>query len=55
MHRLHLLTMFDHIYILRDGRLIDEGRFVELMQTSTVFQDMWQHQKVQKTEEREIG
>jgi ATP-binding cassette subfamily B protein len=55
MHRLHLLTMFDHIYILRDGRLIDEGSFTKLMQQSTVFQEMWQHQKVHKTEPHEIG
>ncbi|MGA0560672.1 ABC transporter ATP-binding protein [Larkinella sp. VNQ87] len=50
LHRLHLLTMFDYIYILRDGRVIDEGRFSELMQRSPVFQDMWQHQKVQQAE-----
>ncbi|GAB3906899.1 ABC transporter ATP-binding protein [Larkinella knui] len=54
MHRLHLLTMFDHIYILRDGKVIDEGTFVELRQNSPVFQEMWHHQKAQKVNEPEI-
>ncbi|RRA97703.1 ABC transporter ATP-binding protein [Larkinella rosea] len=55
LHRLHLLAMFDHIYILQRGRIIDEGSFPELMQRSAVFQEMWQHQKVRQTEEPELG
>lgn len=45
LHRLHLLPMFDYIYILRNGRIVDEGSFVQLRQNSTVFGEMWAHQK----------
>lgn len=45
LHRLHLLTKFDYVYILRDGHLIDEGTFDDLYRNSPVFQDLWQHQE----------
>lgn len=45
LHRLHLLPMFDYIYILDKGRVVDEGTFISLRQNSPVFQDMWAHQK----------
>ena len=45
LHRLHLLPMFDYIYILEQGRVIDQGTFTELRERSTVFQSMWAHQK----------
>ncbi|XWW45602.1 ABC transporter ATP-binding protein [Fibrella sp. USSR17] len=44
LHRLHLLPMFDYIYILRDGMIADEGTFVELRQRSVLFKEMWRHQ-----------
>ncbi|MGG7663509.1 ABC transporter ATP-binding protein [Dyadobacter sp. BHUBP1] len=44
LHRLHLLTKFDYVYILRDGYLIDEGTFDDLYRNSPVFQDLWRHQ-----------
>lgn len=45
LHRLHLLPMFDYIYILRNGRVVDEGSFTHLRQNSSIFQEMWAHQK----------
>ncbi len=45
LHRLHLLTKFDYIYILGNGRLIDEGTFSDLKEKSAVFQDLWKHQE----------
>ena len=45
LHRLHLLPMFDYIYIMQDGRIVDEGSFSELRLRSAVFQEMWMHQK----------
>ena len=45
LHRLHLLPMFDYIYILRNGRIVDEGSFVKLRQNSLIFQEMWAHQQ----------
>ncbi len=52
LHRLHLLPMFDYIYVLRNGRVVDEGSFVELRQNSVIFQEMWAHQKEAVSEER---
>ncbi|GAB3313327.1 glucan ABC transporter ATP-binding protein/ permease [Larkinella ripae] len=54
LHRLHLLTMFDYIYILGNGRIIDEGSFVELRRRSPVFQTLWDHQKTHQTEIPEL-
>lgn len=45
LHRLHLLTKFDYVYVLRDGYLIEEGDFEHLRKTSEVFQDLWKHQE----------
>ncbi|MEZ0538561.1 ABC transporter ATP-binding protein [Fibrella arboris] len=44
LHRLHLLPMFDYIYIMREGAMVDEGTFVELRQRSLIFKEMWLHQ-----------
>lgn len=45
LHRLHLLTQFDYIYILRNGQVVDEGTFEHLNRSSLVFQEMWVHQR----------
>ncbi|GAB4019424.1 ABC transporter ATP-binding protein [Spirosoma koreense] len=45
LHRLHLLPLFDYVYVMESGKLIDEGTFAELQQRSAVFQEMWAHQK----------
>lgn len=45
LHRLHLLPLFDYIYIMQDGKIVDEGTFSELRQRSVIFGDMWAHQK----------
>lgn len=44
LHRLHLLTDFDYIYIMREGVVIDEGSFEDLSRYSLVFKEMWNHQ-----------
>lgn len=51
LHRLHLLTQFDYIYILRNGEIIDEGTFDHLNRYSLVFQEMWVHQRTDTSEE----
>lgn len=45
LHRLHLLPLFDYIYILQEGKIIEEGSFPDLLGRSTIFQEMWAHQK----------
>lgn len=45
LHRLHLLTKFDYVYILQNGRVVDEGTFKHLKEHSAVFQELWKHQE----------
>jgi ABC-type multidrug transport system fused ATPase/permease subunit len=48
LHRLHLLTHFDYIYILRNGSVVDEGNFEDLKRYSLVFKEMWEHQATEQ-------
>ncbi len=50
LHRLHLLHFFDHVYVMQNGRVVDEGSFAYLRQHSPVFQEMWRHQEQILTE-----
>ena len=45
MHRLHLLTQFDYIYVLHHGRIVAEGSFEHLRNNSAAFQELWRHQQ----------
>ena len=45
LHRLHLLPKFDYIYVMDQGRIVDEGTFEQLFEGSKVFQEMWAHQE----------
>jgi len=45
LHRLHLLWMFDYVYVLQQGSIVDEGSFDYLRNNSPVFQDLWKHQE----------
>jgi ABC-type multidrug transport system fused ATPase/permease subunit len=37
IHRLHLLNLFDYIYIFKDGKIIGEGTYTELKRTNKEF------------------
>ncbi len=45
LHRLHLLRLFDYVYVLENGRIVDEGTFDSLRLGSPVFQELWRHQE----------
>ncbi len=45
LHRLHLLTKFDYVYILENGKVVDEGTFAHLHKESSTFQELWRHQE----------
>ena len=45
LHRLHLLTKFDYVYVLQNGRIVDEGTFESLRQNSSIFKELWKHQE----------
>lgn len=44
LHRLHLLSQFDYVYILRNGHIVDQGTFEELKRCSLVFKELWEYQ-----------
>jgi ATP-binding cassette, subfamily B, bacterial len=46
LHRLHLLSEFDYVYLMKDGVIIDEGTFEDLKKFSLVFKEMWEQQLV---------
>ena len=55
LHRLHLLPLFDYIYIMQDGKIADEGSFRDLRQRSAIFGEMWAHQqKLMEQEEDKV-
>lgn len=45
LHRLYLLKYFDYVYVLKDGRIADEGSFSELKNRSAIFMELWKHQE----------
>jgi ATP-binding cassette subfamily B protein len=45
LHRLYLLSYFDYVYVLKDGRIADEGSFEELKNRSRIFWELWKHQE----------
>lgn len=51
LHRLHLLTHFDYVYIMKDGSVIDEGTFEHLRRYSLVFKEMWEHQLIDEPQD----
>ena len=44
LHRLHLLDRFDHIYVLADGKVMEEGSFNELLAAEGALFRLWQAQ-----------
>jgi len=48
LHRLHLLTYFDYVYILEEGVIVDQGSFADLKNNSSIFRELWRHQEEKK-------
>jgi len=44
LHRLHLLPLFDYVYILKDGTVVDKGTPDELERYSLIFKGIREHQ-----------
>lgn len=44
LHRLHLLPLFDYIYVMDQGRIVEEGSFEHLRLNGPLFKELWQHQ-----------
>lgn len=45
LHRLHLLRFFDWVYVMKQGRIVDEGTFDGLRARSVEFGELWSHQE----------
>jgi ATP-binding cassette, subfamily B, bacterial len=45
LHRLHLLTKFDYIYVFDKGSIVAEGTLEELLENSLIFKELWKHQE----------
>lgn len=41
IHRLHLLPLFDRIYVFSRGKVVTSGSFKELLKNSPDFQEIW--------------
>ena len=46
IHRLHLLTLFDKIYMFKDGKIIAGGSFDQLLKESKEFNKVWSRYKL---------
>ena len=42
IHRLHLLSLFDSVYLFKGGRIVASGSFEELKEKSPEFQEVWE-------------
>jgi ABC-type bacteriocin/lantibiotic exporter with double-glycine peptidase domain len=42
IHRLHLLPLFDRIYLFENGKVVASGTLCELLKSSEAFQALWQ-------------
>jgi ABC-type multidrug transport system fused ATPase/permease subunit len=51
IHRLHLLSLFDTIYVFKSGRIVARGTLAELLDTSLEFRGMWDQYHKQSGEE----
>lgn len=50
IHRLHLLPLFDRIYVFAHGRIIGAGSLSELLVTCHEFQRLWEQYHEQEIE-----
>lgn len=41
LHRLHLLRLFDYVYVMQHGRIVEEGTFAELSSGDGEFARLW--------------
>jgi len=48
LHRLYLLSYFDWVYVLQNGRIVEEGSFEELRRNGIIFRELWKHQEEKK-------
>ena len=43
IHKLHLLELFDTVYVFQDGKIVETGSFAELVEANGVLARLWQN------------
>ncbi len=51
IHKLHLLDLFDHIYVLEGGKVVESGTFHNLLKRNGTLARMWKHYQVGSEDE----
>jgi len=54
IHRLHLLPRFDHICLMQNGMIVEQGSFADLLAKGGAFQGLWQQHLQSSVGEPEI-
>lgn len=54
VHKLHLLSLFDTIYVFDEGCIVEQGTFEQLQASGGILQAMWK-QYQEQTEEQELS
>ncbi len=54
LHRLHLLQYFDYVYVLQEGKIVEEGTFEWLYTEGVVFKELWKHQEMKMTKTEDL-
>jgi len=51
IHKLHLLPMFDYVYVLGNGKLVEQGTLDDLIRNSKKFSKMWKDYNISHKDE----
>ncbi|HEY9676770.1 MAG TPA: ABC transporter ATP-binding protein [Drouetiella sp.] len=54
IHKLHLLDLFDHVYVMENGKVVESGNFYELLEQGGILAKMWRHYQVGTEGGREV-
>ncbi len=50
IHKLHLLDLFDRVYVLERGRVVESGSFHDLLSSQGALSRMWKHYQTESRE-----
>jgi ATP-binding cassette subfamily B protein len=48
LHRLHLVRLFDYVYVLKRGEIVEEGSFDDLCNANGEFSRLWNKYQAQE-------
>ena len=53
LHRLHLVRLFDYVYVMKEGQIVEEGTFDELCHNGGEFSRLWANFEAKQREDSE--